>query len=588
MDFSEYINKIKEKNTKFIIVAGGVISGVGKGIATASIGRILQKHGYDVTAVKIDPYMNYDAGTLRPTEHGEVFVTEDGGEIDQDLGTYERFLDIDLYKKNNITTGKIYKTIIERERSGGYLGKTVQFIPDVPEEIKKRLYEAAIGHDICVVEIGGTIGDYENIAFLFAAKSIETDLGKDNIVYVLLTYLPIPQHVGEMKSKPTQHAIKSLSETGIFPDIILCRARTPLDEPRKNKIQRYANIKSDYVISAPDVTNIYEIPLNFEKENLGEKILQKLNLKKRKEPNWDKWKKLIKKYDKDVNIAMVGKYVDIGNFTLKDSYVSVNEALKHASVNNNVNLNIHWIDSKQFEKDKSKLKILSDFDGVVVPGGFGSSGVEGKISAIEYVRKNNIPYLGLCFGLQLAVIEYARNVVGLDANTTEVDADIKDPVIDILPEQKEMIKNNKYGATMRLGSYLAVLKKGTKVYDLYKNSTRIDDDFKRIENIDKIGETFRFGKLTINDIRKIKDSVVLERHRHRYEVNPKYIDVLEKNGLVFSGYHERKDNTMLMEFIEIKDHPFFVATQSHPEFKSRPLNPAPLFDGFIKAILNKN
>jgi len=578
---------------KVIVVVGGVISGVGKGIATASIGKILQQYGYTATAVKIDPYINYDAGTLRPTEHGEVWVTDDGGEIDQDLGNYERFLGYDIPKRNNMTTGQIYGEIIARERRGEYLGQTVEVIPEVPNEIKRRIKEAAKRtdahgasngeYDFVLVEIGGTIGEYQIIPFLFAAKGLELELGKQNVAYVLVSYVPIPEHIGEMKMKPTQHAVLKLNEAGIFPDFILCRAHLPLDDVRKKKLETNANIPKDSVISAPDVDTIYAVPFNFEKDNLGLKLLEKFGLQPKKEPDWTEWEaclNTIRNPRRMVKVAMVGKYVDIGKFTLSDSYISVNSALTHAAAKLGTGVNISWVDSKIIERDGTQ--ILHGYDGIIVPGGFGVSGVEGKISAIQYARENNIPFLGLCYGLQLAVAEYARNKCGMSgANTTEVDPDTAYPVIDILHSQKQLMAESKYGGTMRLGAYAAILKEGTKVLDLYKSAGRLMADMKRMEQL-KNGESFRLGVLHGND------HVVLERHRHRYEVNPKFVERLEKAGLVFSGMHMREDGTRLMEYIELPNHPFFVGTQAHPEFKSRIGDPSPLFFGFIDACLKKN
>ncbi len=567
--------------TKFIVVAGGVISGVGKGVTTASIGKILQEYGYKVTAVKIDPYINYDAGTLRPTEHGEVWVTDDGGEIDQDLGNYERFLGMEIPKINNITTGQIYGNVIEKERAGKYLGETVQFIPHIPDEIKKRIREASKGYDFCLIEIGGTIGDYENIPYLFAMKSLEREIGKENISYVLVTYLPVPSHIHEMKTKPTQQAIRLLTEHGIIPDFIVCRANKPLDSVRKKKIELYANIRSDHVISEPDIDTIYRIPLDLEKDNMGLKMLKEFNLKPKTKPDWKKWKKLVENivdHKKKIKVAMVGKYLDIGDFTLEDSYISINQALKHAGANLNAKVEIHWIDSKSFEKDFSKLSELKNYNGIIIPGGFGGSGVEGKIKAIEFARKNNIPFLGLCYGLQLAVVEFARNVCNMpDANTTEVNKKTKFPVIDILPTQKKLMEESKYGGTMRLGAYAAILKDNSKVLQLYKETGRLDDDRKKILKIKRGKESFRLGILEKGK------KTILERHRHRYEVNPKFIQQIESKGLVFSGYHIRKDRQKLMEFIELPKHKYFVATQAHPEFKSTLTNPSPLFYGFVKA-----
>lgn len=567
---------------KYIVVAGGVISGVGKGVTTASIGKVLQEYGYKVTAVKIDPYINYDAGTLRPTEHGEVWVTNDGGEIDQDLGTYERFLNIDISKKNNMTTGQVYKTVIDKERKGGYLGKTVQFIPHITGEIKRRIKKAGLGYDFCLVEIGGTIGDFENVPFLFATKSLSREIGEKNLIHVLVTYLPTPSHIEEMKTKPTQQAIRMLSENGIFPHFIICRSHKPLDHVRKKKIETYANIDSGHVISEPDIDTVYRIPLDLEKEQFGLKILKEFNMKPKKRPNLKEWAKAVESIvnpSKKIKVAMVGKYIDIGDFQLTDSYLSINESLKHAGAAFNVSVEIEWIDAKDFEKDPDKLNILKDFKGIIVPGGFGSSGVEGKIKAVEFARVNNIPYLGLCYGMQLAVVEFARNVCNLQgANTTEVDQKTRYPVIDILPAQKKLMQESRYGGTMRLGAYAAMLKKDSKILGLYEKTGRLRQDSVRIEKLSKDDEeSFRLGILDK------KKKTVVEVHRHRFEVNPEYIDTIKEKGLVFSGHHVRKDGQKLMEFIELPDHKYFVGTQGHPEFKSRLGNPAPLFYGFVKA-----
>ncbi|MEM0465394.1 MAG: CTP synthase (glutamine hydrolyzing) [Candidatus Pacearchaeota archaeon] len=538
---------------KYIVVIGGVISGVGKGVATASIARMMQERGYSVTAIKIDPYINYDAGTLRPTEHGEVWVTDDGGEIDQDLGNYERFLEKPLSKWNNITTGQIYKTLIEKERKGEFLGETVQFIPHVPDEIKNRIKKLSCDYEITLIEVGGTVGDYENLPFIFALKSLENEIGSENICYILVSYLPIPSHIEEMKTKPTQIAVRLLRESGVQPDFILCRGKKRLDEVRKRKIELYANVKSENVISMPDVigkdtpNTIYIVPLDLEKEGLGDKIMKRLNLFEKKKPDWKEWENAVKKIlnsSKIVRVAIVGKYLNIGDYKLTDSYLSINEALKHAAAKNNCKVEIFWIDSKEFEKYPDSVKNLKNFNGLLVPGGFGESGIEGKILSIKFARENNIPYLGICLGLQLAVIEFARNKCNLfDAHTTEINPQTSNPVVDILPEQKNIEKK---GGTMRLGSYKAIIKPFSKVYSLYNSYE------------------------------------VFERHRHRYEVNPNYHKILLDNGMVFSGL---SPDGRLVEFIELPDHKFFVATQSHPEFKSSLLNPAPLFCGFINSCL---
>lgn len=573
-------------NTKYIFVAGGVISGVGKGVATASIGKILKEYGFKTTAIKIDPYINVDAGTLRPTEHGEVWVTDDGGEIDQDLGNYERFLGETLSKHNNITTGQVYSAVIKKERQGKFLGKTVQFIPHVPNEILERIRTISNNYEFSLIEIGGTIGDYENIPFLFAAKSLERQIGKENVLYILITYLPIPSHINEMKTKPTQQAIKSLSEHGIFPDIILCRARESLDDVRKKKIEIYANIKSEFVISAPDISTLYRIPLNFETEKLGMKILKKFGIRKRKKASFKRWKELVENIEhpkKNIKIAMVGKYLDIGDYSLQDVYISIKEALTHAGANFATHIDTQWINSKTLEKHKANVKKLSEYDGIVIPGGFGESGIEGKIIAIEFARKHNIPLLGLCLGLQLAVIEFARNVCGLEgANSTEIDSTTRYPVIDILPTQKKLLENDKFGGTMRLGAYAAYLEEGSLTLNLYKKSGRLLKDKERLKDmLGKKEDRFRIGKTPIGR------NTIIERHRHRYEVSPDFVHFLEDSGLKITGFHKRLDDVNLIEFVEVPDHPFFVATQAHPEFKSFLDDPAPLFLGLVEAAIRK-
>lgn len=548
--------------TRFIFVAGGVISGVGKGVATASLGKIIKEHGYTTTLIKIDPYINYDAGTLRPTEHGEVWVTDDGGEIDQDLGTYERFLDQDIPKQNNITTGQIYKAVIDRERRGDYLGQTVQFIPHIVDEVKQRIIKAAAGYDIIIIEMGGTVGDYENVPYMFAMKAIEREFGKDAVAYILVTYLPIPGHIHEMKTKPTQQAIRLMGQEGIYPDFILCRSQQALDEVRKKKIEVFANINADRIISAPDLESIYQMPLNLEKEKLGEKILAHFGLPSLKSPDLTAWQHLVAAITapaQKMSIAIVGKYLDLGDYSLIDSYVSIYQAIAHAGAQLNVGIDITWINAVEFEKQPEHLSKLAQFAGIIVPGGFGQVGVEGKIAAIEYARTHNIPYLGLCYGMQLAVVEFARHVVGLQgAHTTEVDKQANHPVIDLLPEQRETMASGDLGGTMRLGSYKATVKADSLIAALYQECGRIERE----------GDTIS----------------VHERHRHRYEVNPLYVEQIENHGASFSGYHERADGTTLMEFFELPGHRFFVATQAHPEFKSRLGNPSPLFFGFMRAV----
>lgn len=508
-------------------------------------------HGYNVTAMKIDPYINCDAGTLRPTEHGEVWVTEDGGEIDQDLGHYERFLDINIPKHHNITTGQVYGAVIEKERKGEYLGKTVQPIPHVTNEIKRRIRRPSeeAKYDFVLVEIGGTVGDYENVLFLEAVRQMK--LEGDNVLFIHVTYVPVLEALGEAKTKPTQHSVKLLREIGIQPDFIVARSDDPLDNIRKEKIAMFCNVHEEEVISNSNIDNVYAVPLLLEEQRLCQKILRKLKLQKDTKDlkQWKDFIEKIRQLNKKITIGIVGKYFDIGTFKLSDSYISVIEAVKHAAWNNNFNPEIQWIDSKLFEKHPEQLSTLKEVDGIIVPGGFGLSGIDGKIETIRYSRENNIPYLGLCLGMQLAVVEYAQNVCHLDgAHSTEVNQHTKYPVIDFIPDQVTILQESRYGATMRLGAYPAILKEGTLVHRLY-------------------------GK-----------TKVYERHRHRYEVNPDYVDLLEEKGLVFSGH---SPDGILMEFLEIPSHPFFVATQAHPEFKSRPMKPAPLFDGLIKAAAKK-
>ncbi len=536
----------------YLFVTGGVISGIGKGTVAASIGRILKSKGFSVTAIKIDPYLNFDAGTLRPTEHGEVFVTEDGGEIDEDLGHYERFIDITLTKEHNITTGKIYFSVIEKERKGEYLGKTVEVIPHVTDEIKGRIRDVARrdGADFVIVEIGGTVGEYQNEIYYRAARLMKSE--GEKVLFIHVVYLPIPKHLGEMKTKPAQQSVELLGRLGIQPDFIVARAEREIDEVRKRKLSVFCNVKEEDIISAPDLEFSYELPLYFEKQDFGNKILRKVGLEERnsKLEDWEDFVNKLKNAGKKVKIAIVGKYFDVGDFDLSDSYISVIEAVKHACAFNEVKPEIIWINSKEFEKDGKNVEMLREFDGIIVPGGFGSSGVEGKILAIRFARENNIPFLGLCYGFQLAVVEFARNVCNLkDAHTTEVNPNTPHPVIDLLPWQKELLKESKYGATMRLGGQIVVIKKGSLAYRLYQREE------------------------------------VVERFRHRYEVNPKYIEILEKCGFVFSGFSKKEEN--IMQIGELPGHKFFIGTQFHPEFTSRPLKPNPIFTGFIRACLNK-
>lgn len=533
----------------YIFVAGGVMSSVGKGAATASIAKILQNRGFTVSAVKIDPYINVDAGTMNPIEHGETFVTDDGTECDQDLGNYERFLNISLSTESSITTGRVYQSVIEKERNLEFNGRCVEVVPDIPNEVISRIEKVAKKDkvDFVVIEIGGTVGEYQNLLFLEAARMMKLRYPK-RVLFTLVTYLPTIKTIGEMKTKPTQTSSRLLNESGIQADFILGRASVPLDQTRKRKISTFCSIDPKDVISAPDVDSIYEIPINFEKEGLGDRIIKKLKLRNKKRDG-SEWEKLVNRIKdpkkKDVKIGIVGKYFESDGFSLTDSYISVLEAIKHSAWTNNRNPVIEWISSGKIEEDNKELAKLKSYDGIIVPGGFGVRGTEGKIKAIEYCRKNKIPFLGLCLGLQLAVIEFARNVCGIkDATSTEFDPKAKNPLIDLMEEQKEVMHKHKYGATMRLGAWNCKLNKGTISSKAYK-----------IENIS-------------------------ERHRHRYEVNNSYKDILTSKGLVIAGINPEKE---LVEIIELKDHPFFVATQFHPELKSRPLSPHPLFNEFIKA-----
>jgi len=540
------------KNRKYIFVVGGVMSGVGKGITTSSIGAILGARGFNVTALKIDPYINVDAGTMNPTEHGETFVLDDGDETDQDMGNYERFMGVTLPRDNYMTTGRVYETVIHKERQGKYNGKCVEVVPHIPLEVIERIEKASdkAKSDISIIEIGGTIGEYQNILFLEAARMMKIKYPED-VIFVMVSYLPIPSKVGEMKTKPTQYAVRTLNGTGIQPDFIIARSETFLDAKRKEKLGMFCNIPERYVISAPDIDSIYEVPINFERDDLSRLILKKLGLKYNK-TDLKKWYDLMDKIKNPKGVAkigIVGKYFGTGDFVLSDAYISVIEAVKHACYHNHVKPEIDWLSSEVYEKNPEKLEDLKKYDGVVIPGGFGRRGIEGKILAIEFLRKNKIPFIGLCYGMQLAVIEYARNVLGLkDANTTEVDRKTKNPVIDIMPEQKKNLEDGNFGATMRLGAYPANLKKGSIANKAYK---------------------------------AIKIS---ERHRHRWEVNPEYIERLEKAGIVFSG---KSPNGKLMEITELPTsvHPFFLATQFHPELKTSPLEGHPLFNEFIKAGL---
>lgn len=528
---------------KYIFIVGGVVSGLGKGIVASSIGMLLKASGYRVNMIKIDPYLNVDAGTMRPQEHGETFVTEDGGEIDQDLGNYERFLNQNFSKDNNITSGKIYKKIIEDERAFKYEGRDVEMIPDVPNEVKRRFYELEKDYDFVIVEIGGSTGDIENLPFLYAAR----EMGRERkSIYVLVSYVPFLKNVGELKTKPTQHAISELRSTGITPDILITRSEIGLDKPRRETLAKRCFLDDDAIFDDADCKSIYDVPLVLEKQGILKKIQKIFNFQFSKKPNLENWRRLIMKNNKMVNIALVGKYVNHGQGKHADVYVSVMEALKHGGIANNVEVKIDSIDSSEINVEE-----LKKYDGIVVPQGWGSRGTEGIIEAVRIARVNKIPYLGLCFGMQMAVIEYSRNVLKLkNANSEEVYPKSKHPVVHVMPDQKKYLELHQYGGTVRLGAWPCKLKPKTIL--------------KKIYGVDE----------------------VMERHRHRYEVNNLYRKDLEKAGMIISG---TSPDGKLVEAIELSKniHPFFVGTQFHPEYKSRPLAPHPIFSAFVKAAISQ-
>ncbi len=550
----------KQKNHKFIFVIGGVMSGVGKGIATSSIGTLLQAKGYSVHLVKVDPYLNVDAGTMNPTEHGEVFVLNSGLETDQDMGNYERFLDRDLSNDDYMTSGMVYKHVIDRERNLGYRGKCVEAIPHVRDEIIARFKRSAeqSGADISVVEIGGTVGDYQNIMFIEAARVLKI-YNPDDVLVVMVSYLPIPSKIGEMKTRPTQNAVHQLASYGLNTDVIIARSEVPLDMKRKQKIADACSVRPDHVISAPDIDSVYDVPINFERDNLGAIILSSLHLKEKKltKDGLAPWRafaskvKEVKAGQKEINVAIVGKYFSTGDFVLTDAYVSVLEALKYSAYKLGVRANIATVNAGDFEGAKPDFSVLKKFDAILVPGGFGESGIEGKLKVIEYARTHKVPYFGLCYGMQLMVIEYARNILGWKhANTAEINPKASHVVIDIMPDQKKKLAEGNYGGSMRLGAFEAKLKQGTVAQRAYGSQS------------------------------------VMERHRHRYEVNQEHIEAIENAGLVFSG---TSPDGKLMEIAELPEskHPFFVGTQFHPEFLARPLRPHPLFSAFIKAGIDR-
>lgn len=528
------------KKTKYIFVTGGVVSGLGKGITAASLGRLLKARGLRVTAQKLDPYLNVDPGTMNPVQHGEVFVTDDGAETDLDLGHYERFIDESLSQNSNLTSGRVFWKVITDERKGVYGGKTVQIIPHVTNEIKRFVEKNQEAEpDVCFVEIGGTIGDIESQPFLEAIRQFSVEYGRENCLFVHVTLVPYLAASDELKSKPTQHSVKEMLSIGIQPDIIVCRTEHPLSDDIRTKISLFCNVDRECVIENNNCDILYAVPMMLKDEGLDEVVIRKLGLKCG-QPDLTDWENMLdalRNPVRTVKIAMVGKYVE-----LHDSYISVNEALKHGGIETHSAVDINWIDSETLEGDVNLDEILGDMDGILVPGGFGSRGIEGKIKACNYARTHNIPYLGICLGMQIAIIEFARNVLGLDgANSAEINPDTAYPVIDILPEQKDV---EEMGGTMRLGKYPCVLNPESKAFALYNNS------------------------------------MIYERHRHRYEVNNDYRNDLEKGGMIFAG---TSPDNHIVEMVEIPSHPWFVAGQFHPEFKSRPNKPHPLFRGFVTA-----
>jgi CTP synthase len=528
-----------ELGRKFVFVTGGVMSGLGKGITAASTGRLLANAGFDVTAVKIDPYLNVDAGTMNPYQHGEVYVLKDGGEVDLDLGNYERFLGTDMTSDHNVTTGKVYKHVIEKERAGDYLGKTVQIIPHVTDDIKRRVREAAAGSDVCIVEVGGTVGDIEGMPYLEALRQFAHEEDDGDILFTHVTLVPYSKN-GEQKTKPTQHSVKELRSIGLQPDILVGRSSEKLDPDTREKIALFCDVPTEAVFSNPDVEDIYHVPLMVEEEGLDQYVMDRLNLSREALPpaqRDSRWREIVtRERTGEVEIALVGKY------DLEDAYMSVHEALKHAGLEHNVDVTVTWCDSDKMHD--THYERIREADGVVVPGGFGSRGTEGKIEAIRYARENDVPFLGLCLGFQMAVVEYARNVLDLaDAHSTELDADTPHPVIDLLPEQHE---TEEMGGTMRLGAHETDILPGTLAREVYGAPT------------------------------------CTERHRHRYEVNPEYIEDLEADALRFSGRAGRR-----MEIVELDDHPYFIGTQFHPEFRSRPDRASPPFVGLVEAVLER-
>jgi len=552
--------KANGKNTKYIFVVGGVMSGVGKGVSTSSIAALMQAKGLEVTVLKIDPYINVDAGTMNPTEHGEVFVLKDGLETDQDMGNYERFLNRNLPAINYMTTGSVYLSVIEKERSLSYKGRNVEVVPDIPLEVIRRIKMAGktASADVVLVEIGGTVGEYQNVLFLEAIRMMKTE-SPESVATVMVSYLPVPKSIGEMKTKPTQTAVRLLNGTGVFADMIIARSSAEIDERRKEKIAVFCNVKKENVISAPDAKSIYDVVLDFNKAGLSDKLCHILGIEIKNQINLKAWQKFSKSVESEkkgvVKIAVIGKYFQSGNFVVSDVYLSILEALKYSAYAEKLTPEIIYFSASDFSK-KESLKTLKNFDGVLVPGGMGESGVEEMIAVINFVRTEKIPYFGICYGMQLAVIEYSRNVLGLkDVHTSEINLTSKNLVIDALPDQKQKIAERKLGGTMRLGENKITFKKGTLAQKAYKKTE------------------------------------VLERHRHRFRVNPEYVEVLEEAGLVFSGKSEivNLKTEEVVEMIELEEniHPFFIGTQYHPEFIARPLSPHPLFSAFIKKMYER-
>ena len=529
-------------STKYIFVTGGVVSSLGKGITAASLGQLLKSRGLKVSIQKFDPYINIDPGTMSPYQHGEVFVTDDGAETDLDLGHYERFIDINLSKNSNVTSGKVYWSVITKERKGDYLGGTVQVIPHITNEIKDRIYRVAKegSFDVVITEIGGTVGDIESLPFIEAIRQVKYDVGRDNVMYVHVTLVPYLGKAGELKTKPTQHSVKELRSIGIQPDVIVCRTEKALSQDMKDKIALFCNLDKDSVVQNLDAESLYEVPLLLQAEGLDQLAIKHLGLKAGKS-DLKQWIDIVEKHKnptKTIKIALVGKYVE-----LRDAYLSVSEALTHGGIHSDAKVEIDWIHSVSVNKDTVE-ELLKDADGILIPGGFGDRGIDGKLIALQYARENKVPLLGICLGMQLAVVEFARNVLGLkDAHSSELDADTTNPVIDLMPEQKDI---EDMGGTMRLGIYPCKIYNATKAKEAY-------------------GE-----------------EVIYERHRHRYEFNNIYRDQLTAAGLIISGI---SPDERLVEIIELKDHPWYVAAQFHPEFKSRPTRPHPLFREFIKAAI---